>query len=244
MQFPDNVTRLCGLKGFSFGCHPDITCFTECCRELDLALTPYDVLRLCKELRMTAATFIERYVVLEQDENDIFPVLYLGMVDDGRASCPFISKSGCRVYNGRPGACRAYPVGRGVTLDSNGNKKELYVLVREDHCRGFVEDQPYKVGEWFENQGLVEYNKINDEVLTLLQHEQVSKGLRLTREQKDNFLLALYKLDEFCELVSSPEFQNEFKLTEEERDSVLSGDLNLLRFGIRWLKETLFTEKI
>jgi Fe-S-cluster containining protein len=193
---------------------------------------------------MTAATFIERYVVLEQDENDIFPVLYLGMVDDGRASCPFISKSGCRIYNGRPGACRAYPVGRGVTLDSNGNKKELYVLVREDHCRGFVEDQPYTVGEWFENQGLVEYNRINDEVLTLLQHEQVSKGLRLTREQKDNFLLALYKLDEFRELVSSPEFQNEFKLTEEERDSVLSGDLNLLRFGIRWLKETLFTEKI
>jgi Fe-S-cluster containining protein len=193
---------------------------------------------------MTAAAFIERYVVLEQDENDIFPVLYLGMVDDGKASCPFISKKGCRVYNGRPGACRAYPVGRGVTLDSNGNKKELYVLVREDHCRGFVEDQPYTVAEWFENQGLVEYNKINDEVLTLLQHEQVSKGMRLTREQKDNFLLALYKLDEFRELVSSPEFQNEFKLTEEERDSVLSDDLSLLRFGIRWLKETLFTEKI
>jgi len=57
-------------------------------------------------------------------------------------------------------------------------------------------------------------------------------------------LLALYKLDEFRELVSSPEFQDEFKLTEEERDSVLSDDLNLLRFGIRWLKETLFTEKI
>ena len=166
------------------------------------------------------------------------------MVDDGRASCPFISKSGCRIYNGRPGACRAYPVGRGVTLDSNVNKKELYVLVREDHCRGFVEDQPYTVAEWFENQGFVEYNKINDEVLTLLQHEQVSKGLRLTREQKDNFLLALYKLDEFRELVSSPEFQNEFKLTEEERGAVLSDDLNLLRFGIRWLKDTLFTEKI
>ena len=27
MQFPDNVTRLCGLKGFSFGCHPDVACY-------------------------------------------------------------------------------------------------------------------------------------------------------------------------------------------------------------------------
>ena len=243
MQFPDNVTRLCGLKGFSFGCHPDIDCFTECCRELDLILTPYDVLCLSKELQMKSAAFIERYAVLEQDENDVFPVMYLGMVDDGKASCPFISNNGCRVYNGRPGACRAYPVGRGVTLDENGNKRELYVLVREDHCRGFAEEQPYTVAEWFENQGLIEYNEINDELLTLLQHQNISEGMRLTEKQKDNLLLALYKLDEFRDLVSSPGFQEEFKQTEEEIRSVLSDDLKLLRFGIHWLKETLFAEK-
>jgi uncharacterized protein len=243
MQFPDNVTRLCGLKPFSFGCHPKVSCFTECCRELDLALTPYDVLRLCKELKMTSVEFLERYVVLEQDENDVFPVLYLGMVDDGRASCPFIGKKGCKVYHGRPGACRAYPVGRGATLDGNGKKQELYVLVREDHCKGFAEPETHTVAEWFENQGLDEYNRINDEVLTLLQHEKVQKGMRLSRQQIDNFLLALYRLDEFRELVSSPGFQDRFMLTEEERASVLSDDLSLLRFGIRWLKKSLFTEK-
>src|SRR5210317_1000027 len=117
MQFPDNVTRLCGQKPFSFGCHPKVSCFTECCRELDLILTPYDVLRLCRELLIKPADFIERYVVEELDENGVFPVLYLGMVDDGRASCPFVSRDGCRVYNGRPGACRAYPIGRGTVLD-------------------------------------------------------------------------------------------------------------------------------
>jgi len=243
MQFPDNVTRLCGLKPFSFGCHPKVSCFTECCRELDLALTPYDVLRLCKELKIKSSDFLEDYVVLGQEENDVFPFLYLGMVDDGRASCPFISKKGCNVYNGRPGACRAYPVGRGATLDGNGKKQELYVLVREDHCHGFAEPETHTVAEWFENQGLDDYNRINDEVLTLLHHEQVCKGIRLSRQQIDDFLLALYKLDEFRELVSSPGFQDRFMLTEEERGSVLSDDLSLLRFGIRWLKETLFTEK-
>jgi Fe-S-cluster containining protein len=244
MHFPENVTRLCGLKRFSFECHPDVACFTECCRQLDLALTPYDVLCLCRELEIKAAAFIERYVVLEQDENDIFPVLYLGMVDDGRSSCPFISKSGCRVYNSRPGACRAYPVGRGTTIDGNGTKQELYVLVCEEHCKGFSEPEKHNVAEWFKDQGLEEYNKINDEVLTLLQHEQVRKGICLSQEQKDNFLLALFKLDEFRELVSSPSFQEKFMLTEEERYSVFADDLSLLRFGVRWLKETLFTEKI
>ena len=33
-------------RPFTFACHPGVPCFTECCRELDLALTPYDVLRL------------------------------------------------------------------------------------------------------------------------------------------------------------------------------------------------------
>jgi len=243
MDFPDNVKRLCGLKRFSFGCHPNVTCYTECCRELDLSLTPYDVLRLCRELQMIPTAFIERYAVMELDGNGIFPALYLGMVNDGRASCPFISENGCRVYNGRPGACRAYPVGRGATLDANGKKQELYVMVREEHCRGFVESQNHTVAEWFENQGLIEYNKINDEVLTLLQHEQVRAGMHLSREQKDNFLLALYRLDEFHELVSSPGFQDTFMLSEEEIHSVLSDDLSLLRLGIRWLQDTLFKEK-
>lgn len=242
MQFPDNVTRLCGLKRFSFGCNPDVACFTECCRELDLALTPYDVLCLCKELHMKAADFIDHYGVLEQDDDTIFPVLYLGMVDDGRASCPFISKKGCRVYNSRPGACRAYPVGRGATLDRNGTRQELYVLVREEHCKGFAEPETHTVAEWFDDQGLGEYNRINDEVLTLLQHEGVRAGMRLTREQCDNFLLALYRLDEFRELVSSPGFLDEFILHEEERNAILSDDISLLRFGVRWLKKVLFTE--
>jgi Fe-S-cluster containining protein len=194
---------------------------------------------------MKPAEFIERYVVEELDEKGIFPVLYLGMVDDGRASCPFVSGDGCTVYNGRPGACRAYPVGRGTTLDKNGRKQELYILVREDHCRGFDEPETHTVAEWFADQGLVEYNKINDEVLALVQHEQVGKGLqRLTREQKDKYILALYKLDEFREMVSSPAFQEEFMANEKEREAILADELSLLRFGIRWIMELLFTEKV
>ena len=244
MHFPDNVTRLCGKKPFSFRCHPDVACFTECCRELELALSPYDVLCLCKELQMGSTEFIDRYVVVEQEENGGFPRLYLGMVDDGSASCPFIAENGCEVYNSRPGACRAYPVGRGVTLDTNGDVREIHVLVREEHCQGFSESQSHNVTEWFENQGLKEYNSINDEVLGLIHHEQVCQGLSLTQEEKDMFLMVLYKLDEFRKMVSSPALYDKYALSKEERRSVLADDLNLLRFGIRWLQEVLFTEKL
>jgi len=186
MHFPEKVSTLCARKRFSFGCHRNIPCFTECCRELELALTPYDVLCLCKELQMGAAEFIDRFVIVEQDEKGGFPNVYLGMVDDGRASCPFISSRGCKVYKSRPGACRAYPVGRGVRRDADGSVRETYVLVREEHCQGFAEPHSHNVAEWFENQGLQEYNVISDEVLGLLQQsrfamaqaERRRKGIR------------------------------------------------------------------
>lgn len=241
MHFPDNATRLCGKKRFTFNCHPNVACFTECCRELELALSPYDVFRLCKALQMGSTDFIKRYVVVEEDDKGGFPSLYLGMVDDGRGSCPFISEGGCRVYDSRPGPCRAYPVGRGVTLDAAGRVREICVLVHESHCQGFSEPDSQDVAEWFENQGLVEYNAINDEMLSLLQHEKIRQGTRLTEAEKALFILALYRLDEFRKMVASPDFQARYLQSEEQRSSVLADDVSLLRFGINWLKKVLFS---
>jgi hypothetical protein len=31
---------------FRFACHKDLPCFTKCCNDLKLVLTPYDILRL------------------------------------------------------------------------------------------------------------------------------------------------------------------------------------------------------
>jgi len=242
MQLPHNVTRLCGHKRFSFRCHPKVVCFTECCRELELALTPYDVLCLCKELHMSSKDFLDRFVVVEQDHAEGFPKLYLGMMDDGRASCPFLSASGCMVYSGRPGACRAYPVGRGATLDGNGAVHEIHVLVCEEHCQGFAEDHDQTVAEWFENQGLSEYNRINDEMLTLLHHEKVRRGIRFTQEQIDNFML-IYRLDEFRKAVAAHDSLPGSELNERARAAVLADDISLLLFGIRWLEETLLAGK-
>jgi len=243
MQLPENVTRLCGAKKFSFGCHSRVNCFTECCRELELVLTPYDVLRLRKKLALSSADFINRYIVLEQEENDVFPRLYLGMVDDGRASCPFVGPAGCMVYEDRPGACRAYPVGRGVTLAPDGRQQEIHVLVKENHCLGFGEPQSYSVAEWFHNQGLSEYNVMNDKVMSLLYHEQARQGTRLTPEQIDFFLLAFYKLDEFKEFVSGADFLTRFNVTEKDIRAALIDEESLLRFAVRWLKKVLFNDE-
>lgn len=179
---------------FQFRCGPDLTCFTECCRQLDLALTPYDVLRLCRALDLSGPEFLERYGVVEAAEDAAFPQVYLGMVDDGRASCPFVGAQGCQVYRDRPGACRTYPLGRGARLGPDGRAEDFYVILNEPHCRGFAEATPQTVNSWLADQELARYNEFNDLTMRILQHPRIREGLRPTAAQAELYLEILYGL--------------------------------------------------
>ena len=39
-ELPDQVEELQPGEPFTFLCHREIACFTQCCRQLDLALSP------------------------------------------------------------------------------------------------------------------------------------------------------------------------------------------------------------
>lgn len=242
LQLPENVKRLAPGEKFSFSCHPGVECFTNCCHDLELSLTPYDVLRLKNELKLSSTHFLDQYVLVEKEENEVFPRCYLTMVDDGMASCPFVTDSGCKVYDSRPGACRVYPLGRAVSQACGGRKFEFHVLLTEPHCLGFNRSRSFTAEEWTHHQGLTPYNELNDEVMTLLQHKKVKQGIKLTKEQTDMFVLALYNLDEFRNLVLDPGFLPRTALSPDNWQTFAADDTSLLRFGIRWLKNELFGE--
>lgn len=209
---------------------------------MDLVLTPYDVLRLKNELRLRSDAFLARYVILEQEAPGTFPRLYLAMVDDGRASCPFVCAEGCRVYGSRPAACRAYPVGRAASINATRRKHVFHVLLQEEHCLGFRSAEKQTVDHYADEQGLLPYNELNDATMAILLHNQVQKGKRFSREQLEKFMLALYNLDDFRKVVQADEIlAGRFAAAETDRDPV-STDTALLRFGIRWLEEELFGE--
>lgn len=239
MQLPDNVKRLIGDEQFSFACHAGLACFTDCCRELDLALTPYDVLRLKNCLQLSAAEFLDRYVIVEKEEGR-FPGLYLTMVDDGKASCPFVTRQGCRVYDYRPGACRAYPVGRAAFQTKCSGNNEFYVLVTEPHCQGFAEPTQHSVEDWILDQKLALYNELNDEVMAILQHVKIKKGMQLSAGQVDTYIRTLYNLDDFRKTACDPQTVERFALSDAEQQTVAGNDTELLRFAIRWLRKELF----
>ena len=215
----DQVRPLTDSERFRFRCHPGVGCFTECCRELELALAPYDVVRLARRLGITTALFLDRYAVVEQGEGDLFPRVFLAMIDDGRASCPFVGPAGCTVYSDRPAPCRTYPLGRGASLKEDGSVALLHVLLTEPHCQGFAESAEQDVAAWTADQGLIPYQRMNDQLLRLLQHPQTKRGWRPSEAQCAHYLTTLYDLDGF---------RHALPPNTPERDTLLADDEQLL----------------
>lgn len=235
---PEQLRQLAGAERFHFHCHPGVSCFTECCRELELALSPYDVLRLKKHLGLTSQEFLDQYALVEYAPTDPYPQVYLGMVDDGRASCPFVGGQGCRVYPDRPGACRVYPLGRAAQPDGRGGIEELFVLLQEPHCQGFAAERAQTAAEWCGDQGLSDYNQFSDRWLRAL--TELALGDRnLTPAQADAFILALYNLDAFRALLAA----------QPPNPAAIDAGISLaaqpltdeetLTFGLRWLGHEL-----
>jgi len=109
------------------------------------------------------------------------------MVDDGRGSCPFVEKKGCRVYSDRPGACRTYPLGRGAYRTADDCLHEVFVLLQEPHCQGFSHGRSFTVPTWQEDQGLEEYNSHNDLLLTIYNAPYFRDKNRLNQSQAELF---------------------------------------------------------
>uniref|UniRef100_UPI0040567168 YkgJ family cysteine cluster protein n=1 Tax=Candidatus Electronema sp. TaxID=2698783 RepID=UPI0040567168 len=238
---PDHCQPLAAEETFRFACHPGVACFTECCRQLDLALTPHDALRLKKRLGLDSGSFLEQYVIVAWEEGMTFPACFLTMVDDGRASCVFLTKQGCSVYADRPAACRAYPAGRGV-MRRGSQLEECFVLLREPHCLGFAEEQTQTAPEYFRAQGLEEYNRANDQLLRLHQHPRIQDGFRLSQSQLDQYIMALYNLDFFRQEIADGRIKMHRPLTTLELRALAGDDEELLLLGLRWLLQEYFNE--
>ena len=228
------VLPLASETTFRFACHQHVPCFTECCRLLELSLTPYDVLRLRRGTGLTSQQLLDQYIIVEQEEDDLYPRFYLTMVDDGRASCAFVSAKGCDVYEHRPAACRAYPLGRAATRNCAGSQ-EHFVLIREKHCLGFAELKEQTTSTYSSEQGLVDYNHYNDAVAALLQHGRFRQGMRLSPAQAELFTLALYNIDTFRAHID----QGQIALSNPA-EIARQSDEELLLFAVNWLKKQFF----
>ena len=232
------------VSHFNFRCHKGVPCFNECCGDVNIFLTPYDIVRLKKNPGITSSEFLKKFTISPFDENLKYPVILLKMNNDEKKTCPFVDKNGCTVYTDRPWACRMYPLGLASPKEGSDElNKEFYFLLKESICKGFAEKKDRTVGEWLESEGIIEYNKMGEDFKELTLHQFFTDRGNLTPQKIEMFYLACYDLDKFRSFLFDSTFFEKFDIDETMKNKIKDDDVELLKFGNRWLRFALFGEK-
>lgn len=230
---------------FRFRCHKGIACFNKCCENIDIMLTPYDILRLKKRFGITAREFIDQYTVDFAMDGHGMPGLKL-RTRDGSSACINLTPDGCGVYSDRPAACRYYALGLvSMRRKDSASEEDGYFVVREAHCLGHNEPVVQTVGEYRREQGVDEYDEANREWRQIILKKR-SAGPTIGKPSQRSlelFFLASYDIDGFREFVASAGFDEVFELEPAFRQELMQDDVKLLKFGFRLLKQVLFGER-
>ena len=230
---------------FKFRCHPKVRCFTACCSNVNIALPPYDLLRLRKRLGLAAHEFISKYGDIQILDKTLFPVVTLKMRDDEKKSCPFVTPQGCTVYEDRPNICRYYPVGMATLrkVDAEGGKDEFYFMTREDHCKGFEEDKQWTIGEWRADQGADLYDEMNRGWMEILiKKKSHGQGKEFPEIKNEMFFKMSFDTDYFRAFVFNSTFLELYDIPAERIEKVRTDDTELLKLSYEWLRQAIFAE--
>jgi Fe-S-cluster containining protein len=243
-ESPVRPARLRLEDEIPFDCHPGISCFNECCRNIDIQLLPYDIIRLKKRLGMTSYEFVARHTVPFQMDYHGMPGLKL-MTKPGTRECVFLGENGCTVYEYRPTACRYYALGcMGVRAKDSSTVEDVYFVVKEPHCKGHEEPRRLTVGEYRREQGVERYDDMNREWRDIIIKKR-SSGPTVGAPSGRSFQLfdmCSYDMDKLREFIHTAGFEEVFDTEQIDMKTLLSDDEALLGFAMRFLKQILFGE--
>ena len=234
-----------GSKEIQFSCHKGIGCWNACCSNIDITLTPYDIIRLKKRLGTTSTQFLRDYTVPYEFEKDGIAGVKFRPVENGTA-CRFMTPEGCSVYEDRPTACRYYPVALlAMRKQDEYTDTQSYAIVKEDHCKGHEVARTLTIDQYRQEQGVAEYDELARGWRQLiLQKKSAGPAIGApSLKSRQLFFMACYDVDTFRDFVSSEAFNKLFKLDDEMRKMLMEDDVELMQFAFRFLKQVLFGEK-
>lgn len=243
-QSPVVPVTLEGGAPLQFRCRKGIACWNACCSNIDISLTPVDIVRLKQRLVLASSEFLRDYTVPYELEQDGIAGVKLKPVEGGTA-CRFMTPEGCSVYEDRPTACRYYPVALlSIRKQDESVDRQQYAVVREDHCLGHQEPVTQTIDEYRAAQGVVEVDEAARGWRQLILKKK-SSGPTVGKPSKRSlelFFMTCYDVDRFRSFVASDAFVGTFDVPPEELRLALEDDLELLQFGYRFLRQVLFGE--
>jgi uncharacterized protein len=243
-ESPVMPNMLEGDRVIQFRCHRGVKCWNACCSNIDITLTPYDILRLKNRLGISSGEFLQKYTVPFEMDKDGMPGVKLRAVEGGTA-CQFMVPEGCSVYQDRPTACRYYPVAlMSLRRQDEFVDRQAYALVQEPHCLGHLEDQHQTIDQFRQDQGVVEYDEKGRGWRQLVLKRKSAGPAVGTPTPLSNqlFFMASYDLDRFRAFVMSDGFNQTYEVPVDTMAEIVADDEKLMEFGIGFLKQVLFNE--
>jgi Fe-S-cluster containining protein len=240
----EEIDKLPGIRiedgdTFRFCCHPDVECFNRCCRNLNLFLYPYDVLRLKRSLEITSNEFLDQYVDVVMRPSNFFPEVLLRMADNDEKTCPFLTGAGCAVYQHRPDTCRTFPVEQGVMVnEASKTERPVFFFRPPDFCLGRHEQEKWTIPEWIEDQDAGQYHKMTiqwSEIKRLFQSDPWGHEGPEGPRAKMAFM-ATYNIDKFRDFIFQSSFLKRYHIKSTLRRKLKTDDVALMKFGFEWVK--------
>jgi len=236
---PEKLTLNSKIK---FRCHPGVSCFTSCCGNINIILTPYDILCLRKRIGIDSDEFLLRYTTPVYIQKTDMPGVQIHLTKEGR--CPFVTEEGCLVYSDRPSACRYYPVGMAdfhEGAQEEQNTEKFFFLVKEDYCKGHDEDKVWTVGEWRADQGIDERDELNKGWMELvMRRKSFGYQATLSEQAQKMFFMASTNLEKFRDFVFNSSFLDTYEIDQDTLDKMKDDDIALLKFSYLYLASSLF----
>lgn len=220
---------------FKFSCHKGLSCFNTCCNDVNIFLTPYDVLRMRRGIGLSSGEFLERYTIPLLGEEGL-PLVVLKMIEDEDKSCPFVLSDGCGIYQDRPWSCRMYPI------FPASSKEEEFLIEENPPCLGLKEEKQWIIQEWKKDQGIDIYDKMNESYKAVTFHDYFQKGNKLDKGKAKMLYKACYDLDEFKKFIFETRFFDIYDIEKEGIEKIKEDEEELLNFGYRWVRSNLFGE--
>jgi len=199
-----------------------------------------------KMVWLSSGEFLKRYTVaLLGDEG--LPLVVLKMMEDENKSCPFVAEDGCSIYQDRPWSCRMYPV------FPASSKEEEFLIEEKPSCLGFSakgssasggeDERQWTAGEWKKAQGIGIYDKMNEAYREITFHDYFQNN-KLDSGKAKLLYRACYDLGEFKRFLFGTRFFDIYDVEKEVIEKIKEDEEELLNFGYRWVRFTLFNEEI
>jgi Fe-S-cluster containining protein len=155
----EHLSYLRRESSFSYSCN---LC-KKCCYHKRIRLTPYEIIRLARSLRITTREFILQFT----EEGGT--ILRFRSEDGG---CSLLCNDGCAVHADRPAACRIYPLGGVFQLD--GGETFALLTPHPESLGVYGTPTTFKpsdtVASFLEGQEIEPYHRANRKYVRLLTH--------------------------------------------------------------------------